>query len=291
MKSGIIAALLWVPVGAAAQGAGTPAPQPLARHYHEGETVHYQMDATNQGRATLLRYSARVDGVVRRDSLGRFVEELEWSHLIRNDAAIALPAGARVRQRLTLAPEYMIPPNVAQMEPALVGPVLDLLTFYVDLWLAAKMPLAQAGNHAHVPMQGTNSFADGRNVLVGEDAIDFDMTLAAIDSARGTARLVVRHVAPEQGRVRLPADWMRAPVGDAPNNWVQIERGEGGTFVAGVGKETFDVELIVRLADGRIVSATMDNPVEVLERVCKDRELTMCGEGVRYRILRKVAIH
>jgi hypothetical protein len=48
-------------------------------------------------------------------------------------------------------------------------------------------------------------------------------------------------------------------------------------YVAAVGRETFDVQLVVSLVDGRIVSATMDNPVDVLERTCSDAALTSCG--------------
>jgi hypothetical protein len=57
-----------------------------------------------------------------------------------------------------------------------------------------------------------------------------------------------------------------------------------------VGKETFDVELKVSLDDGKILSATLDNPVEVLARECADAALSSCGEPVRYQIHRQVEI-
>ena len=40
---------------------------------------------------------------------------------------------------------------------------------------------------------------------------------------------------------------MRTPVADTPNNWVQVRR-QGEAYVASAGKETFDVELKVRLS-------------------------------------------
>jgi hypothetical protein len=43
-------------------------------------------------------------------------------------------------------------------------------------------------------------------------------------------------------------------------------------IVAEVGKETFEVEINVSLQNGKIVSATIDNPVEVLSRECEDAE-------------------
>ncbi len=124
---------------------------------------------------------------------------------------------------------------------------------------------------------------------IGEGSIDFDIRLTDVDQSNGVARLLVRHVVPEAPAIRIPATWMRAPVADTANNWVQVRR-EGGRYVAAVGKETFDVELIVDLASGRIVRAAMDNPVETVVRDCADIGLTECGEPGRRRILRRVEL-
>ena len=70
-------------------------------------------------------------------------------------------------------------------------------------------------------------------------------------------------------------------------DWVQV-RYDGGRYIAAVGRETFDVELSVRLESGRIVRATMDNPVETVLRDCADIELTACSEPRRHRISRRV---
>ena len=280
-----------VGAGSAPAAAQTVAPSLLARRYLVGDSVHYAMVASNQGRTETLRYSARADGVVSKDSLGRFVEDLEWSHLTRDGAAVALPAGtAAVRQRVSLAPEVMLPPDVAHGDPRLVGPVLDLFTFYVDLWLAAKMPLARPGDHVRFPRNTPNSWADRRYVILGEDAIDFEITLLSIDSASGRAKLQVRHVPPATAVVHPPVTWMQAPLFDTPNNWVQVEKSSDTSYVAGVGRESFDVQIDVRLADGSILAATMDNPVDVMERVCRDVALTLCSEPRRYRILRRISL-
>lgn len=263
----------------------------LARRYRDGDSLHYQMEASNQDRDRTQRYAVRADGVVRRDSLGRYVEDFEWSHLVRDDSAIALPRdAAAVRQRLTLAPDFMILPDVKATHEALIAPVLDLLTFYVDLWLAAKLPLAHPGDHVRVPGHGPNSWADGRRTLLGEDAVDFDITLTAVDSAAGVARLEVDHVPTVEPHVTLPAEWMRAPLFETPDNWVQVTHTDNGPYTAGVGRETFAVRLVVRLADGTLVSATMDNPVDVLERSCANAALTDCGESTRYRIVRTIVL-
>jgi hypothetical protein len=127
-------------------------------------------------------------------------------------------------------------------------------------------------------------------VVLGEDAVDFDITLTAVDTVRAFARLDVRHVPTTDQHVTLPAEWMRAPLFETPNNWVQVTHADDGRYIAGVGRETFDVQWVVRLSDGRLMSATMDNPVEVLERRCDDAALTVCGDPVRYRILRTIVV-
>jgi hypothetical protein len=271
--------------------AQSPAQSLLARRYREGDSVHYVMKATNQGRTHTITYEARADGVVRKDSLGRTVEDFEWSHLVLDGHDVPLAAGTEaVRQQLTLSPGFMVTPSVAHTDPRLVGPVLDLLTFYVDLWLSAKMPLARAGDHVHVPRSTTNSWADGRVVILGADAVDFDITLVSLDSATGRARLLVRHVPPGAAVVHVPASWMQAPLFDTPNNWVEVTKTSDTSYVAGAGRETFDVEIDVSLPDGRIVAATMDNPVDLIERVCRDAALTVCAPPYRYRILRRITL-
>lgn len=129
------------------------------------------------------------------------------------------------------------------------------------------------------------SWADGNFVVIGEDAIDFTITLA--DMRDGVATLLIKHVPPAQPKIRIPADWMRAPVADTPNNWVQVRRTKTG-YTASVGKETFDVELRIDLADGKILSAKMDNPVIKITRDCTDVALTQCDEARPDPTLRRI---
>src|SRR6185503_16110838 len=182
-------------------------------------------------------------------------------------------------------------PDMRTIDPRLVGPMLDLLTFYVDLQLAGRMPsLARAGDHARVVIPVNPSWGDGRQILRGEDAVDFDFTLERVDSASRVATLVVRHVPPVSARIKMPAPWMDAPVVDTPNNWIEVAKLPNGRVAGRVGKETFEVRMRVDLEDGRILGATLDNPVDVLERECSSAALTDCGEPIRYRILRTIAI-
>jgi hypothetical protein len=81
---------------------------------------------------------------------------------------------------------------------------------------------------------------------------------------------------------------MYKPVADTLNNWVQLQKANDNKYVAAVGKETFEVRITVNLNDGRILSASMDNPVETLERECADLALTKCGDSKPHLIRRRV---
>jgi len=239
-----------------------------------------------------IRYEARVSGVVKKNTAGVFVEDLAWSDLQVNGKPMALtPASEQLLETLSLAPDYNLSiPDLSQVHPMLTGPITDLLAFYADVQLATKQKtLEKAGDHSYVKHNAPNSWADGKYVVVGQDAIDFDITLKSIDKAAKTALLVVRHVPPKEPAIQWPAEWMRAPVGDAPNNWLEVEK-SGDKYAAEVGKETFEADITLALATGQILSAAMDNPVEVLQRDCTDRALASCGDPIRYRIRRQIAI-
>jgi hypothetical protein len=226
---------------------------------------------------------------VKKDEPGPFFEECAWSNLVVNGNPVTLPPVAQAfRQRLSLDPE--VNPSVPDLSKVipLIGPITDLLTFYSDLWLANKSnQLHSVGDHFYFAHGTPNSWADGNYVLLGQDSIDFDFTLADA-VADGIITIVVRHVPPASPQIKLSAEWMKAPVSGVPNNWVEVEK-HGDKFVAEVGSETFDVRLKVA-KNGKILSATMENPVEVSARECTDAELGQCGDSVRYQIKRQIEL-
>jgi hypothetical protein len=281
------------------QSKSSPAPSPaplqplLARHYQEGEKIAYTINCINQSRAKTTEYEARAEGVVSKNPSGALVENLAWTDLDVNDDQVRLSAASRAfREPLSLAPGFKLTiPDLGQVQSGLIGPIADLLTFYADVKIAMNQKgLVHAGDHAYVSYGAPNSWADGTKVVVGQDSIDFAVILQSVDPATQTATLVVRHVPPEQPQIKLPARWMTTPVGASKNNWVQVEKNSDGKYIAGVGQETFDVEIKVALATGRILSATMDNPVEVMERACNDAALTDCGNPQRYSIRRQITL-
>lgn len=254
---------------------------PLKRRYREGEVLNYEIAGSHsmQGKITST-YEAHAEAAVVKGADGVFHEEIRWT-----------PGGGKERQRLSLDPGFKSAiPNLSKFAPALYGPITDLMTFYVDEQLAIKRGLQKPGDHVYVSYGKPSSWAAGGKVVVGYDCIDFDAALIAVDAAAGLATVVVSHVPPAKGCESVPAEWMRKPVSDTANNWFQIEKTGKARYEAGAGKEVFNALLKIRLPSGVIESATLDNPVELEQRICKDAKLVDCSDSERVRILRKISL-
>lgn len=264
----------------------------LERKYKDGEKLSYRMVTSNRDRARTLHYEIQADGVVTKDASG-YIEEIAWSGMVVDGKPFVLPASSlALRQILALTPNPNLGlPDLSKVHPMMIGPITDMLSFYADMLIAKSQgKLLRAGDHFYFKHGTPNSWADGMYVTLGQDSIDFDVALADVDQTAKVATIVVKHVPPEKPQISLPADWMKPSVADTPNNWVQVSKTGPGKFTAQVGKEVFVDTIKVSLADGRILSATQENPLEVLERECSDAALTQCGEPVRFQIVRHIEI-
>jgi hypothetical protein len=247
------------------------------------------MKTVNEGN----HYRIRAEGIVGRDSSGALAESYKWTQMDYNGSPVTQKPGMEsFRQPLTLAPELPpAMPDLTKVDSRLIGPITDMMTFYVDLWLANKLhQLHKVGDHFyfHSPMPAS-SWADGSRVLLGESAIDFDFTLKEVDDANQTATVEIKHVPPPQPAVHLKADWMKKPVASLPNNWVTISKTATG-YEAGVGQETFDVLIKISTVDGKILHATMYNLVHTVMCSCEDEGLTKCSVPQPHDIIRQVGI-
>jgi hypothetical protein len=247
------------------------------------------MKGSNDG----WNYEVQANGIIKKDAAGHLVEEYGWSDFKSNAPMTLSPASLSFRQTLSLDPATTPSiPNLSLVQPFLIGPITDTLTFYADMWLAIqRSDLKRPGDHAYVKVGDPASWADGNRVILGESSIDFDLTLKELGSSNQVATLLVKHVPPSQPKVKLPTAWMRTPVADTPNNWVQVAKEPSGKYDTQVGKETFDVEIKVNLKDGKILSATMDNLVQTRQRECSDAALLDCGQPVDHTIHRQIELH
>ena len=83
---------------------------------------------------------------------------------------------------------------------------------------------------------------------------------------------------------------MKIPAYEQVNNWVQVQKDDNGKYLAQVGRESFDDTIKISLRSGQIISAVMQNPVDVMARECDDASLSSCSAPVRYRINRHIVI-
>jgi hypothetical protein len=242
------------------------------RRYTEGAVSHYLITGNNDG----WQYTIQATDVVKRDTNGRFYEEIGWSGLTSSAQQVLTPASLALRQTVSLDDpgSYMKVPNLANVQPLLIGPITDTLTIYSDLLLAMQAKLVEPGQTVCVSRTTPNSWADGQRVLLGQDLVDFSLKVEAVNLVEHTETLLIQHVPPPELYVQLPAKWMQEPVSAKPNNFVQVSK-QDDRFTAETGKETFDVRLVVDTRDGHILSAAMHNPVALTTRRCTDRELML----------------
>jgi hypothetical protein len=268
----------------AAQQAATAAGT-LQRRYMDGAVSHYLMTGNNDG----WQYTIQATDVVKRDTNGRYYDEIGWSGLTSNSRQALTPASLALRQTVSLddPASYMRVPNLANVQPLLIGPITDTLTIYSDLLLAMQAKLVQSGQTAYVSRTTPNSWADGERVLLGQDVVDFSLKVETVNPVEHTETLLIQHVPPPALHVQLPAKWMQETTSAKPNNFVQVSKQDDG-FTAETGKETFDVRLVVDTRDGHIRSAAMRNPVALTTRTCTDRELTQCGPEASTTTLREI---
>jgi hypothetical protein len=267
----------------------TPGSGPLTRHYREGETLTYHMTGVNDD----WHYTAEAAATVKKTASGGYIEEFRWTGMTSNGQPYTLtPEMVQFVQPLSLDPNWTPSmPDLSKVDPKMVGPITDLMTFYVDLWIMNKIGIFQhPGDHFLVPNPQASSWADGTQVLVGKDHIDFDLNLQSIDQAKQTATVVIHHVPPANPNLQFPAEWMKAPVANTANNWVEVTKTKEGKYEAGAGKETFDVTITVSTVDGKILSASMDNPVVMSGRECEDAALTKCGTAKPQTIHRNIEV-
>jgi len=266
----------------------------LVRRYRDGERTAYHMTASNKDVHRNLEYEADAVCTVKRNADGVFAEEFEWTRLVVNRNPVPLPTGEEaIHQVLSRDPAFRLGiPDLSKVPPSLIGPITDLLTFYADLQLAARDgKLRTPGDHFYFKHGSPSSWADGAIVCVGEDSIDFDVSLSDVNEKTKTATTVVKHVPPQKSQIRKVSDWTSVPVVDGvENNWIQVVKTGADSYLGQVGKETFDVNLTTNLDDGRLASATLDNVVDVLERPSKKPDLSLPGPESRYRIVRRIEI-
>ena len=95
----------------------------LQRRYADGAISHYVMTGNNDG----WQYTIHATDLVKRDANGRYYEEIRWSNLTSNAQQPLTPASLALGQTVSLDDpvSYMKVPDLAAVQPLLVGPITD----------------------------------------------------------------------------------------------------------------------------------------------------------------------
>src|SRR5579872_7506139 len=78
--------------------------QSFARRYSASDSLSYHMEGLHVEGLDTTRYQADASGIEARDSAGRYVERLTWTHVMRNGLS-SVPAPSRAAEDLTRSPE------------------------------------------------------------------------------------------------------------------------------------------------------------------------------------------
>lgn len=263
--------------------------KPIQRQYQEGEVLKYRIQMSHFYDGSLTsKYDAVATGVVKKDTQGSFSEEFQWTSISDDDKqAKFTETDNNFRQILSLSPPFKlsIPKELTSLSHFLIGPVTDFLTFYVDesLIIRKASTLQKSGDHIYLNTAVASSWG------AGQDCLDFNVLLSSVDHYTQVAQIVVSHLPPSKICITPPAQWMTEQVTDSPNNWYNIEN-ENGKWLASTGKETFDVQQVIDISNGKTLSATMDNPVEFQTRICADEKLSNCSKPTTHKIVRKLTL-
>jgi hypothetical protein len=264
----------------------------FVRSYTEGQNVTYLMQGRNQDGGELHTYRASSAATVYRESDGTFFENVAWKNLVFDDQAVQLdPVSVAFRQQISLDPAFDATKHLPQqngIDYRLRPASDDLMNFYVDLQLAAKLSmLKKSGDHFYLNYAQPTSYRNGQ----AETCVDFDVTVESVDSTSSTATVSVKHVPPAKACVKLSAPWMETPVsGDHPNNVIQTIPQPGGTFKITLGREEIDVDLKVDLTTGKILNGRLLDQFKLLDRICADQAGNGCGSPISYEQTRDITI-
>jgi hypothetical protein len=264
------------------------------RRYEEGEHILYKLKGRTQSPTGMVVYRAKARSEVRKKNKKEFVEEFKFEEVSIDDKPIVLDENhTPLDLKLSLNSKSRLSfPDFSKVHPAIVGLSLDLMTIYADLQLVQKnWDIKKDGDNFYLKDSKSNSWADKTYLVQAEDAIDFSMSVLKRDEEAKTLEILIKHVPPEKESIKLKADWMKKPIGHRPNNWLQVKKLSAKKFAVSVGKEIIEVKIKLDLLYGKIIDASLDNTIEIKERICFDETYLFCGRTNEYELKKEFLLY
>jgi len=273
----VLVALMTFPVILSAQvieGAGR---YTYERHYTVGERMEYEL--RTRRKLEIGERVTRSAAVARSEHLVALKGEIPHE-VVAWLTYRKLPDGA-ARDVSDLGPSTVSLHSGGQTEmakpagdPAMLGMVTDLVTFYVAVGPKSGITrLEQEGDRA-MGEPVTGDWSDGETFPLGQDKLAVEIEMTGLSEKQ--VYFETRFRPPAETSLEAYRPWMKAPVcGDTPNNWQMVRRQPNG-YLAAWGCEEFTVRSTVDRETGRILRATMSNDVARAVRFCADEELSAC---------------
>jgi hypothetical protein len=241
-------------------------PWTYARHYVAGEVFGYELATTHLYDGLFDRCEVGTSShEVLADATG---ESVSWVGLTVEDAtgaiadltdeALAVPT----YEMSLLADADMAMPDL--VVPDMVGMITDLFTYYVAVSSALGVQeLHEPGDQVTADALAHGDWSDGAGTPVGDDCILATVELLALDP-QGTASFETRFEVPDDPDCfEWEVDAWSEPIAWGVSNNFQQVTDQEGDLVAMYGVEWFTIRSEMDAVDGRILSATMDNQLDL----------------------------
>jgi hypothetical protein len=280
----ILVILLLLPAAVFSQGLKN-------RVYKPGEVFKYRLttEASNNGRAAPKSVSISQHRVV--NDSGYFSEEVTWiSKKIYLSEKDSLDLSEKAKEvppyRISLVPgEHLkIPPLKI---PEMTGEITDLNTFYVAIAPAMHASRLNKNLTFFTDSSVRGKFADGKQILAGEDYIQVTQRLLKKD--KDVTIIETSFLPPDTFGIVPYLDTIGKKTFNSYNNFQMIRAGKEDNKVSLLwGVEAFVVTSTVDNKTGQLLQAVMVNELQLRMRLNASKDLSTYDAEVPVTIRREL---
>ena len=277
-----------------AQNGGIPASDLFGRKYKAGEVYRYKltMDEFHDGKWDHTNIAVCELKVIK-DSSGVLYDEVRWvskKTLSTKDTVDGTADALSVKPyRISLDPKGRI--DLPKIEvPSLTEPIQDFNTFFVAVSpLVGATRLNKKGDSIINKEPVKADFSNGANILKGEDCIGFYVKIA--DITKKNVMLYTSFYPPSQPCLSFLSPDMNTPVvTDTINNFQMVMQLSPDKYLVQYGRESFYINSTMQRPDGKLISATMFNKLNLKLKINCDKDYKGCQFEMPFAEERKLTL-
>jgi hypothetical protein len=276
----LLGMLLTASISSMAQNTGITASKLFGRKYKTGETYRYKL-TTEEWHSGKWDHTSIVicELKVIKDSMGIPYDEVRWiskKMMTPKDTVDATKSALTVKPyRISLDPRGRI--DIPRIEvPEMTGAIEDFNTFFVAISpLVGVSKLIKKGDSVLAKDPITADFSNGSTILKGQDCIGLSIKLTELTKSR--AILYTPFFPPSKPCLNFLTPDMNTPVvADTINNFQMVMQTGNEQYLVQYGREFFYINSTVRRSDGKIITATMFNILNLKQKINCDKEYKNC---------------